>query len=126
MRVPTLCASRGTTRLRACRAIAKRRRDCGTTGPQDSRLREDQPAEYAEYAEKWSAFAYFVYSAVLWPFYFGRNAQFLATRCKKTAEGRGEMEEGKRQAVSGKRLGPPRPAPCAFRHALCAFSPVVL
>ncbi len=30
-----------------------------------------QTAEYAEYAEKWDASAYFVYSAVLLPFYFG-------------------------------------------------------
>jgi len=30
-----------------------------------------QNAEYAEYAEKWNNSAYFVYSAVLWPLYFG-------------------------------------------------------
>ncbi len=43
-------------------------------------------AKHAEYAEKWNSFAYFVCSAVLWPFYFGRNAQFLATMCKEAAE----------------------------------------
>ncbi len=30
-----------------------------------------QTAEHAEYAEKWNTLAYFVYSAVLSPFYFG-------------------------------------------------------
>jgi len=30
-----------------------------------------QTAKYAEYAEKWNTSAYFVYSAVLSPFYFG-------------------------------------------------------
>ncbi len=43
-------------------------------------------AKHAEYAEKWNSFAYFVCSAVLWPFYFGSNAQFLAAKCKEAAE----------------------------------------
>src|SRR5437773_7784343 len=67
-------------------------RDHTTTGLRDYRTTRFSPkkriqtAEYAEYAEKWDAFAYFAYSAVLWPFYFGRNAQFLATKCKEGAK----------------------------------------
>ncbi len=80
----------GTTRLR----------DYETTGPKIQAEEKIQTAECAEYAQKWSAFARFVYSAVLWPFYFGGTAQFLATKCKKTAEGRGEMEEGRGKAAN--------------------------
>jgi len=73
MRVPTIAGLQdyGTTGLR----------DHETTG-----LRDHRTAECAEYAQKWSAFARFVYSAVLWPFYFGGNAQFLATKCKEGAK----------------------------------------
>ncbi len=84
-----------------------------------------QTAEYPDYAEKWNTFAYFVYFAVLWPFYGRHNAQFLATKCKKAAkpfnhgfhgwhgerrgereEGRWEMEERKQQTAGASR-GPP-------------------
>ncbi len=70
MRVPTIAGPQdhGTTGLR----------DHETTGLRDHRT--------AEYAEKWSTFAYFVYSAVLWPFFLGGNAQFLVTKCKKAAK----------------------------------------
>ncbi len=39
--------------------------------PKSSPKKRIQTAKYAEYAEKWNAFAYFVYSAVLTAFYFG-------------------------------------------------------
>src|SRR5437667_9444246 len=40
-------------------------------------------AKHAEYAEKWNSFAYFVYSAVLWPFYFAAMHRFLPPCVKK-------------------------------------------
>src|SRR6266566_7038126 len=40
-------------------------------GPKSSPKKRIQTAKYAEYAEKWNTSAYFAYSAVLSPFYFG-------------------------------------------------------
>ncbi len=39
--------------------------------PKSSPKKRIQTAEYTEYAEKWNTSAYFAYSAVLSPFYFG-------------------------------------------------------
>src|SRR6266567_2175857 len=39
--------------------------------PKSSPKKRIQTAKYAEYAEKWNTSAYFAYSAVLSPFYFG-------------------------------------------------------
>ncbi len=93
-------------------------RDYETTGPKIQAEEKIQTAECAEYAQKWSAFARFVYSAVLWPFYFGGTAQFLATKCKKGAktldhgfpgwhgwgrqmeDGRGERGEGRQKTAN--------------------------
>src|SRR5437773_12214394 len=40
-------------------------------GPISSPKKKIQTAKYAEYAKKWNTSAYFAYSAVLSPFYFG-------------------------------------------------------
>src|SRR6266704_7049246 len=52
--------------------------------PKSSPKKRIQTAKYAEYAEKWNTSAYFAYSAVLSPFYFGdvfAPKAFVATFC---------------------------------------------
>ena len=74
--------------------------------PKSSPKKRIQTAEYAEYeyAEKWNTFAYFAYSAVLSPFYFGdvfESSGFCAALSGAAAVRRG----------FGNRLAPNNQAP---------------
>src|SRR6266702_1708482 len=93
-----------------------------------------QTAKYAEYAEKWNTSAYFVYSAVLSPFYFGdvfESGAFCATLSEPAAVplgwriSRSVWSASSLLALSGHPLRPKAGAssthsPYASRHSVAA------